>query len=228
MNGTAVQARDYRGRWDAIRANVEDVPRLPSAAARLVLEDPRNVPYLAVWTSYHYGERDAVDLVARLRRRAPDVVEVETHRLAFAVHVVQHRRFAGRLELVWRCPDCGKGARYLYVHRVSTWGVVRAIPGCARCRRLRWSSQGRPIGSFARAMRGGAARAPFPRHPWDPLAVGTPEALRRSHPGLLALVDVGVTGRAVRRPTMRDLESIRSYLAKMPAKLARLRAGIHR
>lgn len=228
VNGARGQARDSEGRFYGVRANVEDVPRLPSSAARLVLEDPRAVPYFAVWTSYHHGEGVAVDLLARLQRHGPDAVEVETPRLRFAVHVVSHARFPGRRELAWRCPDCGRGTRFVYVHRVSPWGITPSVPGCARCRRLRWSSQGRPIGSFARVMRGGAARAPFPRHPWEPVAVGTRAALEKRFPGLLGLVEIGATGRAVRRPTMRDLEVIRRYVAAMPAKLARLEARIHR
>lgn len=230
MNGDAKQARDYLGRFYGVRANVEDVPRLPSSAARLVLEDPRAVPYLAVWVSFHHGEAPpvAVDLVAELRRIGPDAIDVQAGRLGCAVRVVRHRRFPGRRELVWRCPDCRKGTRFLYVHRVSVWGIVPTGPGCARCRELRWSSQGRPLGSFARAMRGGAARAPLPRHPWEPVAVGTRAALEERFPGLLALVAVGPTGRAVRRPTARDLEVIRRHVAAMPAKLARLEAHVSR
>lgn len=230
VNGAKEQARDYEGRFYGLRANTEDVPRLPSSAARLVLEDPRAVSYLAVWTSYHYGEAlpVAVDLVAELRRIGPGVLDVRTGRGGFTVHVVSHRRFAGRRELAWRCPDCGKGTRFLYVHRVSPWGVTPTVPGCARCRRLLWSSQGRPIGSLARAFRGGAARAPLPRLAWEPVAVGTRAALEKRYPGLLALVAVGPTGRAVRRPTMRDLEVIRRKVAAMPARLEKLRAGIRR
>lgn len=230
VNGDAKQARDSRGRFEGMRANVEDLPRLPAAAARLVLEDPRAVPYLAVWTSYHYGEVRpvAVDLVAELRRRGPDVVDVQGLRFGFPVHVTRHARFRGRQELVWKCPDCGKGTRFLYLHRVSPWGISPAVPGCTRCRRLRWSSQGRPIGPLARARRGGRRRAPIACPPWEPIAVGTREALGRSHPGLLGLVDIGVTERAVRRPTARDLEVIRRQVAAMPARLERLRASIRR
>ena len=228
MNGAKKQARDYQGRFYGVRANVEDVPRLPSSAARLVLEDPRAVPYLAVWTSHHFGEGVAVDLVAELRRIAPDVVDVQAGRFGCAVRVVRHRRFSGRRELAWLCPGCGRGTRFVYVYRVSEWGIVPAVPGCARCRRLLWSSQGRPIGPLARAFRGGAVRAPLPRHAWEPVAVGTRAALEKSQPGLLGLVEIGATGRAVRRPTMRDLEVIRRHLAAMPAKLARLEARIHR
>jgi len=230
MNGAAAQVRDFHGRYAGVRANVEDVPRLPAAAARAVLEDPRAVVYLAVWTSYHYGEVPpvAVDLVAELRRRGPNIVDVQGLRFGFAVHVTRHARFRGRDELAWLCPDCGKGTRFLYLHRVSPWGIVPTVHGCARCRRLLWSSQGRPIGPLARALRGGAARAPLPRLAWDPVAVGTPAALERRYPGLLALVAAGATGRAVRRPTMRDLEVIRRQVAAMPARLARLEARPHR
>lgn len=228
MNGDAVQARDSRGRFAGFRANVEDVPRLPAFAARLVLEDPRAEPYLAVWTSYHYGEVRpfAVDLVAKLRRRGPDVVDVQGLRFGLAVHVTRHPRFRGRREVVWRCPDCGKGTRFLYLHRVSPWGIVPALPGCVRCRRLRWSSQGRPISSLVRAFRGRSDRAPLPRSPWEPLAVGTHAALVRSHPGLLELVDIGVSGWAVRRPTARDLEVIRRQIPAISVRLERLRASL--
>lgn len=228
MNGAKEQARDSDGRFYGVRANVEDLPRLRSSAARLVLEDPRAVPYLAVWTSWHYGEAlpVAVDLVAELRRIGPGILDVKAGRNGFTVRVTHHARFLGRRELAWRCPDCGKGTRFLYVHRVSPWGITPTVPGCARCRRLLWSSQGRPIGPLARAFRGGAARVPLPRQPWEPVAVGTRAALEKRYPGLLALVAVGETGRAVRRPTMRDLEVIRRQVAAIPAKLERLRAGI--
>ena len=228
MNGAAAQVRDYHGRYAGVRANVEDVPRLPAAVARAVLEDPRAVVYLAVWASHHYGEVPslAVDLVAELRRIGPGVLDVKTGRNGFTVRVTRHARFRGREELAWLCPDCGKGTRFLYVHRVSAWGVSPSVPGCARCRRIRWSSQGRPLGPLARALRGGRARSPLPRVTWEPVAVGTRDALMRRLPGLLGLAARGASGRAVRRPTLRDLETIRRQLAVIPAKLERLRAQL--
>ena len=43
--------RDTAGRFAGPRANVEQVPRLPTFPARWVLEDPRRRPYLVFWTS---------------------------------------------------------------------------------------------------------------------------------------------------------------------------------
>src|SRR5262245_56748044 len=41
--------RDYRGKFDGARANLESVPRLPARAVGWALEDPGRGRYLLVW-----------------------------------------------------------------------------------------------------------------------------------------------------------------------------------
>src|SRR5947209_6051748 len=61
-----VQQRNRRGgRFFGRRVNLEYVPLLPAGAVRLVLLDPRNIPYLFAWRSKRDGEAKDAIRVAR-------------------------------------------------------------------------------------------------------------------------------------------------------------------
>lgn len=218
------QTRNAEGRFHGLRVNAEDVPRLPAYVARYVLEDPRVRPYLVAWTDQRYGERERVALAVRVEPLEGGRVRFLAPGLEDGVGTVRVPIPGGRAALLWRCPACGVPRRFLYPHRLTTWGLVSGRMGCARCNRLRWSSQGRPLGSFARAMRGGR-RCPLPRHPWDPVVVASsPSVLEENAPELAALLLERPTGRALRVPTARDLEGFERALRRISANVAALEA----
>ncbi len=225
-----VQTRDEGGRFHGLRVNVEDVPRLPAYVAHYVLEDPRARPYLVTWTDQRYGEGERVALAVRVEPREGGRVRFLAPGLRETVGTVRVPIPGGRAALLWRCPLCGKARRFLYFHRVTGWGLYGGRAGCARCNGLRWSSQGRVIGELARAMRGAWRRCPVPRRPWDPAAVvSSPAVLETIAPELSALLLLErPTGRALRVPTARDLESVRKGIGRISANLARLEARIDR
>ncbi len=204
--------RDLAGRFYGPRVNVEDVPRVPSTVARHVLEDPRRRPYLAVWAAFELR----VPRVALAVQVMPEGerVRFEAPGIHGYASTVRRPIPCSGSALFWRCPDCGNATRFLYLHRVGAHGLRPAGPGCAACSGLRWSSQGRPAGAVARALRG-KGRPPLPRQPWDPAAVvSSPEVLKRVNPGLAFLLELGVTGRVPRRPTVRDAEALRGAVVK--------------
>lgn len=224
-----VQNRDGEGRFYGLRVNVEDVPRLPAYVARYVLEDPRARPYLVAWTDQRYGERERVALAVRVEPLEGGRVRVLAPGLKDAAGTVRVPIPGGRASLLWRCPLCGVPRRFLYPHRVTPWGLFPGRVGCARCNRLRWSSQGRFLGDFARAMRGNRRRLPLPRHPWDPVVVvSSPSVLEEIDPELAALLLERPTGRALRVPTARDLEGAWKAFRKIEASVAALEARFRR
>lgn len=226
MAGRAV--RDFEGRFYGLRMNVEDVPRLPASVARYVLEDRRARPYLVVWTDSVFGEGERVGLALRAEPRDGGRVRFLAPNVDETVGTVRVPIPGGRAALLWRCPTCGVPRRFLYVHRLSPWGLRSGSLGCARCNRLRWNSQGRFLGDFARAMRGGR-RLPLPRYTWDPAAVvSSPAVLETIAPELSALLSVPHTGRAPRHPTARNRETVGRALGRISANLAALEARFRR
>ena len=223
-----VQTRDAEGRFHGLRVNVEDVPRLPAYVARYALEDPRSRPYLVTWTDQRIGERERVALAVRVEPLEGGRVRFLAPGLGDDAGTVRVPIPGGRAALLWRCPICGVPRRFLYLHRLTGWGLSPGRVGCGRCNRLRWSSQGRPLGNFARAMRGGK-RWPAPRRPWDPAAVvSSPAVLETIAPELSALLLERPTGRAVRVPTARDLEVLRKTFRKIEANVHALEARFRR
>ena len=220
MNGETAQAR-REGRFYGLRVNVEDVPRLPAYVARYVLEDPRARPYLVTWTDRRIGENETVALALRVEPQEGGLVRFRTRGLEAIAGTVRVPIPGGRAALLWRCPLCARARRFLYLGRISSWGLGVARPGCARCNGLRWSSQGRPLGRG----RGG----PLPRRPWDPVAVvSSPAALEAIDSRLPELLRAGPTGRTLRVPTARDLEGIRKSIRRISGKLAALEARFRR
>jgi len=215
--------RDSGGRFYGLRVDVEDVPRIPARVARYVLDDRRARPYLVVWTDRVFGQGERVGLALRAEPRDGDRVRFLSPRVDETVGTVRVPIAGGRAALLWRCPTCGVGRRFLYVHRLSTWGLRTGFLGCARCNRLRWNSQGRFLGDFARAMRGNRRRLPLPRQPWEPAAVvSSPAGLSEIDPRLAALLSAPHTGRAPRHPTARTRETVGRALGRISARLATL------
>jgi hypothetical protein len=219
MVGTAL--RD-RGRFSGYRVNVEDVPRLPAYVARYVLEDRRQRPYLALWTSYSWGTGDGVALAVRVTAEG-DAVRLESHGFSGRALVVRRPIPGGKVATFWRCPSCARPVRFLYVHQVTARGLHPSGPRCSRCNNLRWSSQGRTM------LPGQRQLGPLPRQPWDPVAcVSSPAVLEAQYPELARLLGLGVTGTAARWPTARAEEAIRRTLGRTSRQLARLEALLRR
>lgn len=186
------QERDPLGRFSGPRLNVEEIPRLPTFPARWLLDDPRGRPYLVAWPSSTAPGSPAFAL--RLERESGSLHDV---RLVFADGTTQTLEVswrsapAGGEVIVFVCPECRRGTRYLYFHTAAAFGPAPEPPalGQARCRRclgLRWSTQGKRRDPLARAAarivaeETGRARAPYPRRPWDPVAVSSPALLTQA------------------------------------------------
>src|SRR6267378_332405 len=110
---TVSRKRDTAGRFAGPRANVERVPRLPTFAARWVLEDPRRRPYLVFWTSDDGEIRWGLKMAPT---DDPDAVFVtleggQTQRLTIVRRPMP--RGTGTV-LFYLCSTCRKPRRYLY------------------------------------------------------------------------------------------------------------------
>ena len=168
--------RDQAGRFTGLRANVEDVPRLPSFPAQWVLGDPRRRPYLVFWTAADGGTSYGLKMA---RTEDADVVLVtfesgRTQRLTIVRRPMP--RGPGTL-MSYLCPTCRKPRRYLYRLALSMTGPVDYFGlQCQRCAGLRFRSQGRyrygALRWTAELLRLGGER--LPRWAWDPQAVSDP------------------------------------------------------
>lgn len=134
--------RDFNGRFAGSRANVENVPRLPTFPARWVLDDPRRRPYFVLWTSEdddcRYGlkmapgeEGDAVLITLE---------NGETSRIPILRRPLP--RGTGTA-LFYRCLWCQKPRRSLYRLTLSGRRLVDYLGlRCRACAGLRFASQG--------------------------------------------------------------------------------------
>lgn len=140
MGPIASRLRDTVGRFTSPtgrdRVDLESICRLPSSAARLVLEDPWRRPHLAIWASLE--DECEPDVMLRLERAGEDLVRLTSDAVDVGVQVrVTRRRGPGNLVTVlWGCPSCGGTRRFLYVD-------IGMSPRCRGCARLRWASEGR-------------------------------------------------------------------------------------
>ncbi len=162
--------RDPDGRFDGVRWNVEDVPRLPTFPARWVLEDRRQRPYLVFWAPRH-GPAFALKMAPS---EGGDAVVItlengETHRIS----VLRRRLPSGTgRALFYLCPSCRCPRRHLYLLKLS--GDHLVDDGCLRCQEcagLRFASQGHYKPAFARSW------GPYARNTWDPQAVSDPRLI---------------------------------------------------
>jgi hypothetical protein len=177
-----------RGRFFGRRVNLEYVPLLPAGAVRLVLLDPRKIPYLLVWRSERDGEvKDAI----RVTRCSDPGPFYGTRREVFAdrgafrrCSWITAKRPNGRFDIlraVWLplprngaeallivCLACDTPRRYLYGWEASgayTNSAAASQWFCRSCARLRYASEGgylRP-GRYLRAY----GNLPRPQ-PWFP------------------------------------------------------------
>lgn len=168
--------RDGDGRFAGFRCNTEDVPRLPVFPARWALED--GCPYFVFWESRFPSDGPDIALMLKLVPLEGLKVRLEQAEAAGATLYLEERPplpSGGRV-LVYICPWCSRGRRYLYLYRAWKDGrgrgaLFRSQPLCRECAGLMWSSQGRYRGRFARMI-----DEPYPRNTWDPQAVSGDEA----------------------------------------------------
>jgi len=170
------RTRDAAGRFSGPRANVEDVPRLPTFPARWVLEDPRRGPYLVFWVSDD-------EKIAWALKMAPTqdadvlLVTLETGQTQRLMLLRRPLPLGTGKALFYLCPSCERPRRYLYRLRSSLTGLVDCFGlQCQRCAGLLFTSQGRYrdvlLSWTVRTMAHTGEK--LPRWPWDPRAVSDP------------------------------------------------------
>jgi hypothetical protein len=136
----STRKRDPAGRFDGVRWNVEDVPRLPTFLARWVLEDPRQRPYLVYWAPTN-GPAFALKMTPAEDGLA--VVTTLENGEAHRISVLRRRLPRGTGgALFYICPSCQRPRRFLYLLAMSGTTLV-ASRGllCQRCANLRFVSQ---------------------------------------------------------------------------------------
>jgi hypothetical protein len=69
------QARGWHQYFEGFRVNCESIPRLPAAAVRFAIDDPRQIPYLFVWT--WMGASEIKEAVSVVWERQDDWIEVK-------------------------------------------------------------------------------------------------------------------------------------------------------
>lgn len=171
------------GRFFGCRVNCEYVPMLPATVVRLVLSDPRNIPYLLAWRSERGGE---VKEAVRVIRLDPppylpegDSIEVKrTDGTVCHLRVLKRRlpRNAGS-DVLLACPRCCSLRRALYGWEAGgpyTNSARTSLWQCRTCAGLRYSSEGgalvlRSRWAFARLIEQRFGRCQSPRpEPWLP------------------------------------------------------------
>jgi hypothetical protein len=69
------QPRGWHQYFEGFRVNCESIPRLPAAAVRFAIDDPRQIPYLFVWT---WMDDNAIkEAVHVVWKRQDDWIEVK-------------------------------------------------------------------------------------------------------------------------------------------------------
>jgi len=138
--------------FEGFRANCESVPRLPAAAVRWALDDPRGIPYLFLWRRESSGEPVEAVRIARYvpKLAAGEWVSLTRPNGGIVVRIVRvplPRRHGRALLLV--CHECSRPRRYLYAWAV--WDSSKVVPArwpCRLCAGLRYQSEGQydPLG----------------------------------------------------------------------------------
>lgn len=177
--------RRYDGRFCGFRINCETVPVLPALAVRMVLDDPRRVPYLFLWQGRMDGEiKEAVRVARSILWTQPgqaEAVEIKRTDGSIVPTYLQWRwQPHGGRSLLLRCWRCQRPSRALYGAGVGDDGryymVRRADWECRRCAGLRYSSEGGALVIRSRGVIGrwfGPARCDRPDL-WYPLVFSSP------------------------------------------------------
>jgi hypothetical protein len=187
MVGGRKLKRGWHQQFVGVRVNCEMIPQLPVWVVRWVLDDPRRIPYLLMWTNPRTG--DVQDAVRVMRTLDP--------RFAGTDYVVEVKRPDGSLQIlraIWRgfsrnrardlllaCPGCQKARRALYGSEAAGQShcVRRCDWQCRTCAGLSYASEGgaleiRSGGSLGRWLgQQFGSHSPRP-DPWLPLVFTSP------------------------------------------------------
>jgi hypothetical protein len=176
----------YNGRYFGRRVNCEYVPLLPAGVVRLILNDPRKIPYFLVWKSERHGEvKEAVRVICQgPTPYLPEADSIEIKRKDGSVtriHILTRPlpRNGGH-ETLLACPVCDSLRRSLYGWTPGgqyTTSVYRSVWQCRACAGLRYTSEGEKLlirsrGWIGRMFGVGLAKRP---NPWYPYFFTSPE-----------------------------------------------------
>jgi hypothetical protein len=168
--------------------NCEHVPVLPAWAVRRVLEDPRKIPYLLVWTSRRDGTLRECVQVAHYSQ-PPTEFKMDWTGWILIKHpdgrgtpvktILRALPRNGGSALLMQCPQCDKPRRALYgweVNRYQANAVYKGRWQCRLCAELRYASEG---GALLLRSRIPALREFLPQHmdrpaPWYPHVFSNP------------------------------------------------------
>jgi hypothetical protein len=198
--------KQYEGRFYGRRVNCENVPLLPASTASQVLEDPRKIPYLLIWSGDSGQIKEAARLVAYSEPNRLDWtgwIEIKRVDGTRALIRTLERRVlgTGAKARLLVCPVCSEPRRALYGWEPGgnyTSSAQRSRWQCRSCAGLRYSSEGgalvvRPgrgrLGDLFRAF--GSCRRDRPE-PWYPHVFSSPQRAAESgfpfeflpHPGV--------------------------------------------
>lgn len=191
------------GRFFGRRVNCERVPLLPAWVVGRLFDDPRNIPYLLVWTDPEDGSpRDTIRISAKID---PPVLFPPDWTDVFEIkRPIQGRNFirtilrrlprnGGEARLLG-CPYCDRWCRGLYgwepggqyIHSVEmcSWR-------CRRCAKLRYASEGGGLIHRHRGASGQQFDAAFGcrtdrPEPWLPFVFTSPQEAVKG--GLCSLI----------------------------------------
>lgn len=131
--------RDSEGRFLGHRDVLEFIPRLSAREVGRALEDPRRCAYRLDWraedslpATYGFPGLEAVSGFLEPAGEAVRVVPPLGRPVV--VNVLRRPLSRGGWWLVFRCPACLRGTRYLYVRAGALW--------CRGCAWLRYRSEG--------------------------------------------------------------------------------------
>src|SRR5438132_13103142 len=103
--------RDELGRFTGARINVEDIPRLPTFAARWALEDARGRPYIVVWEPRGFLAGHALRMEPTDRSNTVRVISETGGTTELELEWRAMPRGTGHV-LFYRCPGCKQPRRY--------------------------------------------------------------------------------------------------------------------
>jgi hypothetical protein len=189
VDGKEHWKRGDGGRYSGRRVNCEDVPALPADNVRLVLDDPRKVPYLFVWTSPSDGEPREAVRVSPYSEPGPwdwtgwiEIKDTEgNYTRVKTISRAMPRNGGTYLLLV--CPGCFRPRRALYGWAHGGKWSGSSVKGRWQCREsaeLRYASEGgalrpRGRGRLWRAFDALGGRMPAVRpQPWYPYVFSDP------------------------------------------------------